>query len=194
MLWRPPMPSGGCAVKQYVMGAEDAVSLIARLNDHGVDVCVGGGWGVDALLMEQTREHSDLDVWVPAVHLERLFMALAEAGIDRVFPRPGDRPWDFALHDGHRLRVDLDLYEPRPDGWLHYGSAIDGTIFPAAALAGTGTIAGTPVRCDAAEWAVNWHTGYEPRDVDRHDVTLLCERFGIELPPTFTTSQSSPNA
>lgn len=34
------------------------------------------------------------------------------------------------------------------------------------------------VRCEAAEWAVRWHTGYPPRDVDRHDVSRLCERFG----------------
>ena len=176
------------------MDARDAVSLIARLNDHGVDVCVGGGWGVDALLMKQTRDHSDLDVWVPAAHLGGLFLAFAGAGIDRVFPWPGDRPWNFVLHDGLRLRVDLHLYEPRPDGSLHYGSAIEGGTFPAEALDGRGMIAGTPVQCEAAEWAVRWHTGYEPREVDRHDVPLLCERFGIELPPTFTTSQRSPNA
>jgi len=170
---------------QHAMTAEDAVTVLARLRDHQVDACVGGGWGVDALLMEQTREHSDLDVWLPAAHLERLFPALAEAGIDRVFPWPGDRPWNFVMHDGHRLRVDLHLYEVQRDGSLHYGSAVDGVSFPAEALSGTGMIAGTEVRCEAAAWAVRWHTGYEPRDVDRHDVVLLCRRFGIDLPPPF---------
>jgi len=172
-------------MEQYVMGAGDAVAILARLGNHQVDVCVGGGWGVDALLMEQTRPHADLDVWVPAAHLERLLLAFADAGIDRVFPWPGDRPWNFVLHDGFRLRVDLHLYEALPDGTLHYGSAINGMIFPADALAGKGMIAATTVRCEAAEWAVRWHTGYEPRDVDRHDVPLLCNRFGIDLPQTF---------
>jgi lincosamide nucleotidyltransferase A/C/D/E len=172
-------------VGQYVMSAEDAVALLDRLGSHRVDVCLGGGWGVDALLEEQTREHSDLDVWAPAAHLERLFVAFAAAGLDRVFPWPGDRPWNFVLHDGLRLRVDLHLYEALPDGSLHYGSVVDGVVFPAEALAGRGSIAGTAVRCEAAEWAVRWHTGYPPRDVDRHDVPLLSKRFGIALPGDF---------
>lgn len=176
---------GRGGVGQYMMTAEEAVALLHGLNDHRVDVCVGGGWGVDALLKEQTREHSDLDLWLPAAHLERLFVALAERGVDRVFPWPGDRPWNFILHDGVRLRVDLHLYEPLPGGSLHYGSAIDGEVFPAGALAGEGMIAGTAVRCEAPEWAVRWHTGYPPRTVDRHDVPRLCERLGIDLPETF---------
>ncbi|WP_405095193.1 nucleotidyltransferase domain-containing protein [Micromonospora sp. NBC_01412] len=167
------------------MTAEDAVALLGRLSDHQVDVCVGGGWGVDALLKDQTREHSDLDVWAPAAQLERLFVALAKGGVDRVLPWPDDRPWNFVLHDGGRLRVDLHLYEPLPEGALHYGSAVDGVVFPAEALAGDGLIAGRAVRCEAAEWAVRWHTGYPPRAVDRHDVPLLCERFGIDLPGAF---------
>jgi lincosamide nucleotidyltransferase A/C/D/E len=124
-------------------------------------------------------------VWAPAAHLERLFRGFTEAGVDRVFPWPGDRPWNFVLHDGLRLRVDLHLYEPLPDGALHYGSVVDGVVFPADALAGHGLIAGMAVRCEAAEWAVRWRSGYSLRDVDRHDVSLLCKRFGIDLPEAF---------
>ena len=98
---------------------------------------------------------------------------------------PGDRPWNFVLHDGAAIRTDLHLYEVRPDGQIHYGSAIDGVTFPAEALSGEGLIAGVPVRCEAPEWSVRWHTGYPARDVDRHDVPRLCARFGIPLPPGF---------
>ncbi|MFJ2273893.1 nucleotidyltransferase domain-containing protein [Streptomyces sp. NPDC087866] len=178
------------------MAAQDVVTLVQRLDAHGVDTCIGGGWAVDALLGEQTREHSDLDLWVPAAHLERLFVAFAEAGVDRIFPWPGDRPWNFVLHNGVRLRVDLHLYEPLADGSLHYGSVAAGGSIPPGALAGHGSIAGTAVRCESAEWAVRCHTGYPARDVDRHDVTLLCHRFGIPLPEGFEPleghSPSSP--
>jgi lincosamide nucleotidyltransferase A/C/D/E len=135
--------------------------------------------------MQQTREHADLDVWTPAAGLERLLNALAEAGIDRILPWPGDRPWNFVLHDGVRRRVDLHLYEPLPDGTVHYGSVIDGVTIPAEAIAAEGKIAGVAVRCEAPEWAVRWHAGYPLREVDLHDVRLLCERFGIDLPETF---------
>src|SRR5262245_20801899 len=103
-------------VDRYQMPAGDALTLLRQLGDHDVDVRVGGGWGVDALLGAQTRDHSDLDLWVPAAHLEPLFVAFAAAGVDRIFPWPGDRPWNFVLHDGVRLRVDLHLYEELPDG------------------------------------------------------------------------------
>lgn len=164
------------------MPAEDAVALLDRLREHGVETCVGGGWAVDALLQRQTRPHSDLDLWLPGEHLERLFTAFVASGLDRVFPWPGDRPWNFVLHDGLHLRVDLHFYERLPGGSLHYGSAVDGAVFPAEALTGEGRILGTAVTCESPEWAVRWHTGYPPRAVDHHDVALLCHRFGIDVP------------
>ncbi|MFJ3946329.1 nucleotidyltransferase domain-containing protein [Streptomyces griseoaurantiacus] len=172
-------------MSNFSMSAKDVVALVERLESHGVDACIGGGWGVDALLGEQTRPHADLDVWAPAAQLEGLFRAFAGAGVDRIFPWPNDRPWNFVLHDGAGRRVDLHLYEPLADGSLHYGSVVEGGPFPAEALAGHGSIAGTAVRCESAEWAVRWHTGYEVREVDRHDVPLLCQKFGIPLPEGF---------
>lgn len=108
------------------------------------------GWGVDALLQRQTRSHSDLDLWLPAADLERLFTAFIASGIDRILPWPGDRPWNFVLHDGLRLRVDLHLYEPLADGSIHYGPVVDGAVFPAEALTGEGAILDAEVTCESA--------------------------------------------
>ncbi|WP_433826696.1 nucleotidyltransferase domain-containing protein [Actinoplanes sp. CA-015351] len=168
------------------MTAVQVTDLLEALDAHQVDVCLSGGWSVDALLEEQTREHSNLDLWLPAAHLEWAFRAFAGRGLDRVYPRPGDRPWNFVLHDGGSTRVDLHLYEHLADGQLHFGSAVDGLTFPASALAGRGVIADRPVRCEDPEWAVRRHTGYPVRAADRHDVPLLCARFGIPLPESFT--------
>src|SRR5690242_455224 len=44
------------------MRAEEVVALYTLLDDHGVRLWVDGGWGIDALLAEQTRPHKDLDV------------------------------------------------------------------------------------------------------------------------------------
>jgi lincosamide nucleotidyltransferase A/C/D/E len=167
------------------MTAAEVVELATALGACGVDVCVGGGWGVDALLGEQTREHSDLDLWLAAPALEGLFRVFVEHGLDRIHPWPGDRPWNFVLHDGRTRRVDLHLYETRDDGSVHYGSALDPFLLPAAALSYRGRIGGTPVRCEQPSWAVSFHTGYPPRPSDRHDVTRLCERFGLDLPVAY---------
>ena len=169
----------------HTMPAASALRILDALAVAGVTTTVGGGWGVDALLQEQTREHSDLDIRLPAEHLDRLTRAMAAEGIDRMLPWPGDRPWNFVLHDGATLRLDLHLYETLPDSDLHYGSVNTPVTFPAAALAGRGVIDGCTVRCEAPEWALRWHTGYPARAVDRHDVPLLCVRYGL-APPQLT--------
>jgi len=172
-------------VSQHIMTAESAVQLLGTLGEYGVDACVGGGWAVDALLEEQTRVHSDLDLWLAAADIEPLFVAVTRIGLNRILPWPGDRPWNFVLHDGARRRIDLHFYEPIAGGQLHYGAFSSEEVFPVAALAGQGKIGGRQVRCEAPEWAVRWHASYPPRTVDRHDVPLLCERFALRLPDAY---------
>ncbi len=123
--------------------------------------------GSDALLGEQTREDSDLDLWLEAATIEPLFAAMVDLGIDRIFPWPGDRPWNFVLHDGDRLRIDLHCFEVEAADTLHYGAFGGDQTFPRAALTGTGMIGNLSVRFEQPEWAVRWHSGYPPRPVDR---------------------------
>lgn len=173
------------SVAQHMMTSESAEKIMVALAAHGVDACVGGGWSVDALLQEQTREHSDLDLWLESSQIEPLFVTMAQLGIDRIFPWPGDRPWNFVLHDGGPLRIDLHFYERIPSGRLHYGAATSDVTFPEHALTGHGVIGNSAVRCEAPEWAVRWHGGYPPRREDRLDVARLCARFRLAIPPTF---------
>ena len=173
---------------KHVMTAESALSVIAELDAHEVRAYVGGGWAVDALMGLQTREHSDLDLWLPAADLDPLIAAFSRLGIDRVLPWGGDRPWNFVLHDGEHLRVDLHLYEELAHGVVHDGSVLNGHQFTTADLGGVGQILDTVVRCEAPEWALRCHTGYTPRAVDFSDVTQLCARFGLPVPKSYRTS------
>jgi lincosamide nucleotidyltransferase A/C/D/E len=174
-------------VTEFAMPPQTARTLVATLEEHGVAVCVGGGWCIDALVGRRTRDHADLDVWVDAAETEPLFAALAGQGIDRIHPWPGDRPWNFVLHDGGTLRVDLHLYETLADGRLHYGSVVAPFTFSEEDLAGRGVIADRLVRCETPAFALRNHTGYDLRDVDRHDVPVLCEHFGLALPDAYLT-------
>jgi lincosamide nucleotidyltransferase A/C/D/E len=173
------------------MPSETTCTLVAALQEHSVAACVGGGWAIDALVGRQTREHSDLDLWVEASDLEGLFVAFAEQGVDRIHPWPGDRPWNFVLHDGRTRRVDLHLYETRADGRLHYGSVTSPFIFDGDDVAGRGRIAGHEVRCERPEFALRNHTGYPVREIDRHDVSVLCEHVGLPLPAGWPPEPSS---
>ena len=62
--------------------AEDVVSIYRRLLDNGIQVWLTGGWGIDALLGEQTRPHKDLDVIVLLDDVARLVEVLGQDGYD----------------------------------------------------------------------------------------------------------------
>lgn len=46
------------------MSAADVVGFVKLLREYGIEPCLDGGWGVDALLGRQTRLHADLDIAV----------------------------------------------------------------------------------------------------------------------------------
>ncbi len=54
------------------MTAADVIDLYAQLGDLGIQVWIDGGWGVDALLGEQTRPHGDLDIVIQQEDVPRL--------------------------------------------------------------------------------------------------------------------------
>jgi lincosamide nucleotidyltransferase A/C/D/E len=57
------------------MEGSEVVRVLAALGRHGVTAWVDGGWGVDALLGEQVREHDDLDLVVHRNDRERVTRA-----------------------------------------------------------------------------------------------------------------------
>ncbi|MFE3194132.1 nucleotidyltransferase domain-containing protein [Nocardia sp. NPDC059240] len=170
------------------MTAESTLAVISALESRGAYPCIGGGWAVDALLGEQTREHSDLDIWLPAAGLDPLIATFSELGIDRLLPWGGDRPWNFVLHDGRALRVDLHLYEELPGGLIHYGSVVGGDRFGSSALCGQGEILGKTVRCETPEWSLQCHLGYPPRAHDFEDMARLSAKFDLHRPEPYGSS------
>jgi len=49
---------------QPEMEPSDLIGLLRLLDSASIDTWLDGGWGVDALLHEQTRPHKDMDVVV----------------------------------------------------------------------------------------------------------------------------------
>ena len=63
-----------------MMTGADGVRVLDALAEAATTVWLDGGWGVDALLGEETREHDDLDMVVSAEHLNRAATSLAALG------------------------------------------------------------------------------------------------------------------
>jgi len=75
------------------MTAADVVEILGWFRAASADVWLDGGWGVDALVGEQTREHKDLDLIVRDAHEPRMREVLATHGFRQV----GGVPQFFVL-------------------------------------------------------------------------------------------------
>ena len=69
-----------------MMHAPDVIEVINALGSASVDVLVHGGWGIDALLGEQTRAHDDLDVIIRADDVKALIRVTRELGFAMMTP------------------------------------------------------------------------------------------------------------
>ena len=136
------------------MPASRVLVVLDALAAAGAQAWVGGGWGVDALIGRQTRQHQDLDLVLSNDHVEYLKVAdvLTRAGFRLVTrqlhngrPMPSCYVW---RHDGHTIDVlPVALHEPP------FRAAPDNAESPFT----QGSIIGRPVPCLRASLQVALH-------------------------------------
>lgn len=165
------------------MGAQDVLKIVDRLSEAGVRAWLDGGWGVDALVGEQTRDHDDLDVVIALGDAQPTRRALAPLGYE---PAEDELPTRFGMRAGEDRRVDVHTVTFDAEGGgvqrLQDGSS---WRYPAEGFGGVGRVGGRPVRCLTAEVQVLTHVGYDPDDTDQHDMRLLRDRLGVTLPAPY---------
>ena len=166
-----------------MMSAEDVLAVLSSLEAHGVDVWLDGGWGVDALLEKQTREHDDLDVVVKLSDVHAITHALAKQGF---IVSDNELPTRFVLRNSSDKRIDFHTVTFDEGGGgvqlLQDGASYR---YPPEGFKATGVVRGQTVRCLSPEVQMECHTGYEPDDNDRRDVVSLHECFGLRLPDIY---------
>jgi lincosamide nucleotidyltransferase A/C/D/E len=169
------------------MSADDVIELVQLFDQNGIEVIIDGGWGVDALLGEQTRKHDDLDIAILHKDVPKLRTLLEARGYKDV---PRDDTWEcnFVLGDDQGRQVDVHSCTFDTDG-----KNVFGVEYPFESWGGSGTILGVPVRCIGPEWMVPFHTGYTLDENDYHDVKLLCQKFGIQIPKDYDEFNVSRN-
>jgi lincosamide nucleotidyltransferase A/C/D/E len=152
------------------MSAPEVHAVLDALAAAGCRVWIGGGWGVDALVGYQTRGHRDLDLAVDADHGDAALVALGKLGY---VIETDWRPVRVEVVAAGRGRVDVHpvTFNEAGDGRQADG---DGGFFlyPAGCFT-IGTIAGRGVNCLTIAQQLRFHSGYQPRDIDRADLALL---------------------
>jgi lincosamide nucleotidyltransferase A/C/D/E len=167
------------------MTVADVIDLYTELENLKITIWVDGGWGVDALIGEQTRAHQDLDIAIQKKDVPRLRQLLREHGYQEIKLQDA-RPWNFVFGDDNGREVDIHVIVLDDNGNGQYGPRDKEEMYPAAALTGTGSINGHPVRCISPEWMVKFHSGRKLKEKDFRDVSVLCKKFGIPLPESIT--------
>jgi lincosamide nucleotidyltransferase A/C/D/E len=131
---------------------------------------VAGGWGVAALVGAQTREHRDLDLAVDSDDLVTCLQCLATLGYQREtdwlpvrveYTAPG-----LGWIDVHPVTFD-DAGHGRQEGLG--GGHFD---YPPDAFT-VGRVQGRVISCLSLRQQRAFHSGYEPRSQDLHDLEKL---------------------
>lgn len=161
--------------------ANRVLEIVDALEGSGVHCCLAGGWGVDALVGHQTRRHDDVDIVIDdfARYAPTACEALSPIGF-HLIERHQQQLWlpdQWILEDAAASRIDLlsldwDLVTqattslqvlPEPTSRDH--------LF--AGVFEEGTVGGRRVLCLSAPVQRLFHSGFEPRHVDRHDLAIL---------------------
>jgi lincosamide nucleotidyltransferase A/C/D/E len=167
-----------------MMASDEIVRLLELLERSGVTIWLDGGWGVDALLEQQTRDHDDLDVVVELADVPALTETLVAAGYEQV---AGEAPKSFVLVDARGRQVDVHpvVFDDARGGGVYKMDDGREWVYPASGFAGRGRVAGRAVRCLTPEVQVLVHDGYELTDKDYRELYLLYRRFGVALPAEY---------
>ncbi|HEX5937451.1 MAG TPA: hypothetical protein VFZ75_07170, partial [Actinomycetota bacterium] len=166
------------------MGGADVARVLDLLDTDERHVWVDGGWGVDALLERQTREHDDLDLVVELSAAADVIALLEAEGYELV---AGGPPKSFVLVDDRGRQVDVHpvVFDDARGGGVYRTDDGGEWIYPGSGFDGRGRIGERPVRCLTPEVQVLVHDGYELTEKDYRELYLLHERFGVELPARY---------
>lgn len=132
------------------------VELLQLFDSAGIEVWLEGGWGVDALLGDQTRPHKDVDIILRVSDLPKLEELLGSRGFT---VQEGGTPSNFVLADGAGREVDVHAvdFDRHGNGVYRMANGQDWN-FPAAGFTGRGVVNGLSVRCLTPEIQVLCHT------------------------------------
>lgn len=158
----------------------DAIEIITIAEENEINIWIDGGWGVDALLEEETRLHNDIDLFVEEINSKKFIKILKEKGFAEIIEAYTTK-FHTVWKDNKDRIIDLHIFRFSQEGYIVYG----GEAYPPEVFSGIGKIGDKKVKCIDAENQILFHLGYEHDSDDIHDVKLLCEKFNIPVPSEY---------
>lgn len=149
---------------------EDLMTVIQFMENSGILYWIDGGWGVDILAGQQTREHRDIDIDFDAEHTEKLLEMLLKYGykIDTDW-----RPVRIELYSDQYGYVDIHPFILHEDGTSKQADLEGGWYQFEKDYFGQTVFEGKTIPCISLKGQKIFHTGYKLRDKDKHDIAIL---------------------
>ena len=172
-----------------MVSADDVINIYKRLSNNDIQLWLNGGWGIDALLGEQTRNHKDLDVLVRFDDVIRMRELLSRDGygLKEIW---SENRWvkdvvgvevatAFVLQDSsqHEIDVHAFCFDDSGNGIPAWDDT-EGFVFRKQDMAGEGRVAGIVIPCISFEMQLRCHAGYALPEKQVKDLELLHKKFG----------------
>lgn len=157
-------------VKKETVTPDDLKNVLDLIENTGIRYWLDGGWGVDVLAGEQTREHRDVDINFDSRYNDKLLQILKESGYEIVTDQS---PVRVELHHPQLGYIDIHPFVLNNDGTAKQADLEGGWYEFDADFFGNAIFNGRNIPCISARGQKIFHTGYELREVDKHDLKII---------------------
>lgn len=157
-------------VKKETVTLDDLKNVLDLIENTGIRYWLDGGWGVDVLAGEQTREHRDVDINFDSRYNDKLLQILKESGYEIVTDQS---PVRVELHHPQLGYIDIHPFVLNNDGTAKQADLEGGWYEFDADFFGNAIFNGRNIPCISARGQKIFHTGYELREVDKHDLKII---------------------
>lgn len=155
-------------VKKEMVSKTDLMNLLDLMESiSGMGYWLDGGWGVDVLVGKQTREHRDADINFDARYTDALLETLMTHGYEITTDW---RPVRIELCHPELGYADIHPFVINEDGTAKQADLEGGWYEFEADYFGKAVFEGRTIPCISAKGQKIFHTGYELREVDKHDI------------------------
>ena len=155
-------------VSEIKAATEEALYQVLDLLDStGMQYWLDGGWGVDVLVGRQTRTHRDIDINFDSRYTEKLLQLLKDNRYEIVTDWS---PVRIELYHPELSYIDIHPFVLQDDGTAKQADLEGGWYEFEADFFGSAVYNGRKIPCISAKGQQIFHTGYQLREVDKHDI------------------------
>lgn len=156
--------------KKEVATQDDLLKVLDLLDNTRIRYWLDGGWGVDVLAGKQTREHRDIDINFDSQYTDKLLHVLKENGYEIVTDWS---PVRIELYHSQLSYIDIHPFVLNKDRTAKQADLEGGWYSFEADVFGNAVFNGRNVPCISVKGQKLFHTGYELREVDKHDIKII---------------------